>query len=71
MCCYFHGEEPLGDPNITKALPWDNEATLFSWEHAEVLELHQRRYMLKNTALELFLSSGKTILLAFNKTKVT
>lgn len=69
MCCYFHGEEPLGDPNITKALPWDNEATLFSWEHAEVLELHQRRYMLKNTALELFLSSGKTILLAFNKTK--
>lgn len=68
-CCYFHGEEPLGDPNITKVLPWDDDASLFSWEHAEVVELHQRRYMLKNTALEVFLSSGRTILLAFDNTK--
>ena len=69
-CCYFYGEEPLGDPNFTKVLPWDDEASLFSWEHAEVLELHQRRYMLKSNALEIFLSTGRTVLLAFDSTKV-
>lgn len=68
--CYFVGNEPLDDPNITKLLPSDEETTLLSWEHSEVVELHYRRYMLKNNALEIFLISGKTLLLAFETTKV-
>ena len=70
MRCYFVGDEPLGDPNITKELPWDEEAAMLSWEHSEVVEIHHRRYMLKNDALEIFLISGKTLLLSFESTKV-
>lgn len=67
--CYFVGDEPLGDPNITKVLPWDEETMLVSWEHSNVVEVHRRRHMLKNNALEIFLISGKTMLLAFDSTR--
>ena len=70
MRCYFVGDEPLGDPNITKVLPCDEEVTMLPWEHSEVVEIHRRRYMLKNDALEIFLISGKTLLLSFESTKV-
>ena len=69
--CYFVGDEPLGDPNITKVLPWDEEMTMLAWEFSEMVELHRRRYMLKNDALEIFLISGKTLLLSFQTTKVS
>ena len=71
MRCYFVGDEPLGDPNITKVLPWDEEVTMLPWEHSEMVEVHRRRYMLKNDALEIFLISGKTLLLSFVSTKVS
>jgi len=71
MRCYFVGDEPLGDPNITKVLPWDEEVTMLPWEHSEMVEIHRRRYMLKNDALEIFLISGKTLLLSFTSTKVS
>ena len=70
MRCYFVGDEPLGDPNITKVLPSDDEVALLSWQHSEVVEIHRRRYMLKNDALEIFLISGKTMLLSFESTTV-
>jgi hypothetical protein len=61
----------LDDPNITKLLPSDEETTLLSWEHSEAVEIHKRRYMLKDNALEIFLISGKTLLLAFDSTRVS
>ena len=64
------GDGPIGDPNITKILPSDEETALLSWEHLEVVEIHKRRYMLKNNALEVFLITGKTMLLSFDTTKV-
>lgn len=71
MRCYFVGDEPLGDPNITKVLPSDEETTLLAWEHTKIVEIHRRRYMLQNNALEIFLINGKTMLLAFESTKVS
>ena len=68
--CYFVGDGPIGDPNITKILPSDEETAMLSWEHSEVVEIHRRRYMLKNNALEVFLVTGKTMLLSFDATKV-
>ena len=65
------GDEPLGDPNITKVLPCDEDVTMLSWGHSEVVEIHRRRYMLKSDALEIFLISGKTLLLSFESTKVS
>ena len=41
------------------------------WEHTEIVEIHKRRYMLKNNALEIFLINGKTMLLAFDSTRVS
>ena len=68
--CYFVGDEPLGDPNITKVLPTDEETTMLSWEHTQIVEIHKRRYMLKDNALEIFLINGRTLLLAFTSTVV-
>ena len=70
MRCYFVGDQPLADPNMTVVLPCDVESTLLSWGHSEVVEIHRRRHMLKNNALEIFLINGKTMLLAFNSTRV-
>jgi len=70
ICCYFIGHEPLGDPNVTKLLPSDEETTLLSWEHNKIVEIHRRRYMLQNNALEIFLINGKTMLLSFDTTRV-
>lgn len=70
MRCYFVGDGPLGDPNLTRVLPLDEEVELVSWDHTEIVEVHRRRYMLKNNALEIFLINGKTMLLAFESSKV-
>lgn len=43
---------------------------MLAWEHSEVVEIHRRRYMLKNDALEIFLITGKTLLLSFESTEV-
>lgn len=37
----------------------------YTWDYADVKEVHKRRYSLKNVAIELFLINGKTYLLIF------
>ena len=44
---------------------------MFSWRHSDVVEIHRRRYMLKDNALEIFLINGVTTLLAFGTTGVS
>ena len=41
-----------------------------TWPHEDIKELHKRRYQLRDNALEIFLTNGKTCLLAFDSTKV-
>eukprot|EP00912_Choanoflagellata_sp_UC4_P002393 UC4_evm7s1505 len=43
----------------------DESSSMFYWSRDEVLEIHTRRYLLKNIALEIFLTNGKGILLVF------
>ena len=43
---------------------------MLSWEHTEIVEIHKRRYMLKDNALEIFLINGRTLLFAFTSTAV-
>lgn len=69
LCCYFKGDEPLADPNITKVVPCDEKTQLLSWRHTDVVEIHRRRYMLKDNALEIFLINGVTMLLSFETTR--
>ena len=42
-----------------------------SWRHTDVVEIHRRRYMLKDNALEIFLINGITLLLSFDTTAVS
>ena len=44
------------------------ESVSHSWSYDDIREIHQRRYMLKNVGIELFLVFGQTILLAFEST---
>jgi len=38
------------------------------YPYDEIREIHKRRYLLKNNAIEIFLITGKTSLLAFDST---
>ena len=40
-----------------------------TWPYDEIKEMHKRRHLLINNALEIFLSNGKTYLLSFRSTK--
>ncbi|XP_034950425.1 lysosomal-trafficking regulator [Chelonus insularis] len=40
-----------------------------AWKLQDIRELHKRRYQLKETAIEFFLTTGRTYLLAFNSSK--
>ena len=54
----------------TQALAFDEDTQLLSWQHHDVVEIHKRRYMLKDNALEIFLINGVTTLLAFESVHV-
>ena len=53
-----------------QALPSDEDTQLLSWKHTDVVEIHKRRYMLKDNALEIFLINGVTTLLSFEASHV-
>nr|XP_033792260.1 lysosomal-trafficking regulator isoform X2 [Geotrypetes seraphini] len=53
--CSFHGE---------------TEPASFSWTYEEIKEVHTRWWQLRDKAVEIFLTNGRTLLLAFDSTKV-
>lgn len=48
----------------------ETEAASFSWTYEEIKEVHKRWWQLRDNALEIFLTNGRTLLLAFDNTKV-
>ncbi|XP_069463086.1 lysosomal-trafficking regulator [Ambystoma mexicanum] len=42
----------------------------FSWTYEEIKEVHTRWWQLRDNAVEIFLTNGRTLLLAFHNTKV-
>ena len=54
--------------------PWqtphgETEPASFSWTYEEVKEVHKRWWQLRDNATEIFLTNGRTLLLAFDNTK--
>ncbi|KAG7272560.1 hypothetical protein CRUP_004735 [Coryphaenoides rupestris] len=45
------------------------EAASFSWTYEEIKEVHKRWWQLRDNAAEIFLTNGRTLLLAFDNTK--
>ncbi|XP_078398112.1 lysosomal-trafficking regulator isoform X2 [Cetorhinus maximus] len=48
----------------------ETEPASFSWTYEEIKEVHKRWWQLRDNALEIFLTNGRTLLLAFDSTKV-
>ncbi|XP_042189049.1 lysosomal-trafficking regulator [Callorhinchus milii] len=48
----------------------ETEPASFSWTYEEIKEVHKRWWQLRDKALEIFLTNGRTLLLAFQDTKV-
>uniref|UniRef100_A0A8C7S129 Lysosomal trafficking regulator n=1 Tax=Oncorhynchus mykiss TaxID=8022 RepID=A0A8C7S129_ONCMY len=47
----------------------ETEAASFSWTYEEIKEVHKRWWQLRDNAVEIFLTNGRTLLLAFHTTK--
>ncbi|XP_023692044.2 lysosomal-trafficking regulator isoform X2 [Paramormyrops kingsleyae] len=47
----------------------ETEPASFSWTYEEIKEVHKRWWQLRDNALEIFLTNGRTLLLAFDNTK--
>lgn len=48
----------------------ETEPASFSWTYEEIKEVHKRWWQLRDNAVEIFLTNGRTLLLAFDTTKV-
>lgn len=59
-CVYVFGQSIHGE----------TEAPSFSWTYEEIKEVHKRWWQLRDNAVEIFLTNGRTLLLAFDNTKV-
>lgn len=49
----------------------ETEPASFSWTFEEIKEVHKRWWQLRDNAVEIFLTNGRTLLLAFDNTKVS
>uniref|UniRef100_A0A3P8W4F7 Lysosomal trafficking regulator n=1 Tax=Cynoglossus semilaevis TaxID=244447 RepID=A0A3P8W4F7_CYNSE len=52
-----------------QSLQAETEAPSFSWTYEEIKEVHKRWWQLRDNAVEIFLTNGRTLLLAFDNTK--
>ncbi|ELR13959.1 Beige/BEACH domain containing protein [Acanthamoeba castellanii str. Neff] len=60
------GEDPTwaADKRPRKRGQWVGDKSI-TLQYEDIKEIHKRRYLLKNTAMEIFLTTGRTYLLAF------
>lgn len=47
----------------------ETEPASFSWTYEEIKEVHKRWWQLRDNGVEIFLTNGRTLLLAFDNTK--
>ncbi|XP_065681704.1 lysosomal-trafficking regulator isoform X1 [Hydra vulgaris] len=66
---YFVAEDMLEEEDKTQTFFSEKDISI-SWKYDEIREILKRRYSLQDNALEIFLTSGRTFLLAFKDTKV-
>uniref|UniRef100_A0A668AYI8 Lysosomal trafficking regulator n=1 Tax=Myripristis murdjan TaxID=586833 RepID=A0A668AYI8_9TELE len=57
------------EDNAADSLHGETEAASFSWTYEEIKEVHKRWWQLRDNAVEIFLTNGRTLLLAFDNTK--
>uniref|UniRef100_A0A8D0CTF9 Lysosomal trafficking regulator n=1 Tax=Sander lucioperca TaxID=283035 RepID=A0A8D0CTF9_SANLU len=62
-------EDNAADAHDNQSLHGETEAPSFSWTYEEIKEVHKRWWQLRDNAVEIFLTNGRTLLLAFDNTK--
>ncbi|XP_075057049.1 lysosomal-trafficking regulator [Mixophyes fleayi] len=63
-------EDNASDTVESNSLLGESEPASFSWTYEEIKEVHKRWWQLRDNAVEIFLTNGRTLLLAFDNTKV-
>ncbi|XP_069741266.1 lysosomal-trafficking regulator isoform X2 [Narcine bancroftii] len=63
-------EDNAADASDHPSSAMEMEPASFSWTYEEIKEIHKRWWQLRDNALEIFLSNGRTLLLAFDNAKV-
>nr|XP_057914289.1 lysosomal-trafficking regulator isoform X7 [Doryrhamphus excisus] len=62
-------EDNAADAHDIQSLHGETEAPSFSWTYEEIKEVHKRWWQLRDNAVEIFLTNGRTLLLAFDNNK--
>lgn len=66
---YFIADMAVSDMNYTQVLLGNKDQLSMTWPQMDIKEFLPRWYQLKDVGLEIFLTNGKTCLLAFNSTE--
>ncbi|XP_074118564.1 lysosomal-trafficking regulator isoform X3 [Sminthopsis crassicaudata] len=69
-CGMYFVEDNASDTVESSSLQGETEPASFSWTYEEIKEVHKRWWQLRDNAVEIFLTNGRTLLLAFDNTKV-
>ncbi|XP_073776411.1 lysosomal-trafficking regulator isoform X4 [Danio rerio] len=62
-------EENVPETHDNQSPHGETEPASFSWTYEEIKEVHKRWWQLRDNAMEIFLTNGRTLLLAFDNTK--
>ncbi|XP_036133268.1 lysosomal-trafficking regulator isoform X2 [Molossus molossus] len=69
-CGMYFVEDNASDTVENSSLQGELEPASFSWTYEEIKEVHKRWWQLRDNAVEIFLTNGRTLLLALDNTKV-
>ncbi|KAM7117553.1 lysosomal-trafficking regulator isoform 2-T4 [Ciconia maguari] len=69
-CGMYFVEDNASDAIENSSFHGETEPASFSWTYEEIKEVHKRWWQLRDNAVEIFLTNGRTLLLAFDNTKV-
>ncbi|NXG56541.1 LYST regulator, partial [Hemiprocne comata] len=69
-CGMYFVEDNASDSIENSSFHGETEPASFSWTYEEIKEVHKRWWQLRDNAVEIFLTNGRTLLLAFDNTKV-
>ncbi|XP_060099186.1 lysosomal-trafficking regulator [Heteronotia binoei] len=69
-CGMYFVEDNASDAAENSCFHGETEPASFSWTYEEIKEVHKRWWQLRDNALEIFLTNGRTLLLAFDNSKV-
>lgn len=68
---YFVADDAIKEVNYNQVLLGQKDVLFLTLPQEEIKEIHKRWHQLKDNALEIFMTNGKTCLLSFSSVKVS